>query len=254
MLSRKQLQRYSRQIMLPQIGEAGQEKLGAARVLIVGLGGLGSPAALYLAAAGIGELHLVDGDTVEISNLQRQVLYRTNHRDKDKAQVAAQQLTAANPEIRILAHCRMADEGWLTDLLSKQSFDLVLDCTDNLNIRHTINRVCRTQKVPVVMASVRGFSGQLVSFDFRAEDSPCYACLFPPAAEQSDLPEAENCSTVGVIGPALGMMGSAQALEAIKLIAGLPVSSLNKLQLFEAGSLEWRALALASNSTCPVCG
>lgn len=253
MLNRKQLQRYSRQIMLPQIGEAGQEKLGGARVLIVGLGGLGSPAALYLAAAGIGELHLVDGDRVEISNLQRQVLYKTNHRDKDKAQVAAQQLTAANPEIRIHAHCVMADEAWLSTLLSQQSFDLVLDCTDNLNIRHTINRVCRERKVPVVMASVRGFSGQLVSFDFRTNSSPCYACLFPPAAEQSDLPEAENCSTIGVIGPALGMMGSAQALEAIKLIVGLPVSSLNKLQLFEAATLEWRALALPANSTCPIC-
>lgn len=254
MLSRKQLQRYSRQIMLPQIGEAGQERLGAARVLIVGLGGLGSPAALYLAAAGIGELHLVDGDKVEISNLQRQVLFKTNHRDKDKAQVAAQQLTAANPEIRLYAHCRMADESWLTALLSQHPFDLVLDCTDNLTIRHTINRVCRAHKVPVVMASVRGFSGQLVSFDFRAEVSPCYACLFPPTAEQSDLPEAENCSTVGVIGPALGMMGSAQALEAVKLIVGLPVTSLNKLQLFEAASLEWRALALPKNSACPVCG
>ncbi|WOX05088.1 HesA/MoeB/ThiF family protein [Microbulbifer pacificus] len=253
MLSRKQLQRYSRQIMLPQIGEAGQEKLAAARVLIVGLGGLGSPAALYLAAAGIGELHLVDGDRVEISNLQRQVLYKTNHRDKHKAQVAAQQLTAANPEIRVHAHCVMADEAWLSTQLSRQSFDLVLDCTDNLNIRHTINRVCRERQVPVVMASVRGFSGQLVSFDFRTNTSPCYACLFPPATGQSDLPEAENCSTVGVIGPALGMMGSAQALEAIKFIAGLPVSSLNKLQLFEAATLEWRALALPANSTCPIC-
>ncbi|WP_199775602.1 HesA/MoeB/ThiF family protein [Microbulbifer pacificus] len=253
-LSRKQLQRYSRQIMLPQIGEAGQEKLGAARVLIVGLGGLGSPAALYLAAAGIGELHLVDGDTVEISNLQRQVLYKTNHRDKEKAQVAAQQLTAANPEIRVHAHTRMADEAWLTSLLSQQPFDLVLDCTDNLNIRHTINRVCRAQKVPVVMASVRGFSGQLVSFDFRSATSPCYACLFPPTAEQRDLPEVENCSTVGVIGPALGMMGSAQALEAIKLITGLPLSSLNRLQLFEAATLEWRALVLPENRHCPVCG
>ncbi|MCQ3827887.1 HesA/MoeB/ThiF family protein [Microbulbifer elongatus] len=254
MLSRKQLQRYSRQIMLPQIGEAGQEKLSNARVLMVGLGGLGSPAALYLAAAGVGELHLVDGDKVEISNLQRQVLYKTNHREKDKAQVAAQQLTAANPEIRLHAHCRMADEGWLTDLFSQQSFDLVLDCTDNLDIRHSINRVCRAHKIPVVMASVRGFSGQLVSFDFRTQASPCYACLFPPAVEASDLPEAENCSTVGVIGPALGMMGSAQALEAIKFLVGLPVSSLNRLQLFEAASLEWRALSLAENSTCPVCG
>lgn len=254
MLSRKQLQRYSRQIMLPQIAEAGQEKLGAAKVMIIGLGGLGSPAALYLAAAGVGELHLVDGDKVEISNLQRQVLYKTNHRDKEKALVAAQQLTAANPEIRIHAHCRMADERWLNTQLAEQGFDLVLDCTDNLAIRHTINRVCHNNKVPVVMASVRGFSGQLVSFDFKEQAGPCYACLFPPVTDQSDLPEAENCATVGVIGPALGVIGSAQALEAIKLLVGLPVSSLNKLQLFEAANLEWRSLTLPVNTSCPVCG
>jgi len=254
MLSRKQLQRYSRQIMLPQIGEAGQEKLGAAKVMIVGLGGLGSPAALYLAAAGLGELHLVDGDSVEISNLQRQVLYKTNHRDKPKAQVAAQQLTAANPEIRVHAHCHMADAGWLSEQLTLGGFDLVLDCTDNLDIRHVINRVCRAAKLPVVMASVRGFSGQLVSFDFRSAVTPCYACLFPPQARDNDLPEAENCATVGVIGPALGMMGSAQALEAIKLLVGLPLTSLSRLQLFEAATLEWRALSLSRSSTCPVCG
>ena len=254
MLSRKQLQRYSRQIMLPQVGESGQDRLSQARVLILGLGGLGSPAALYLAAAGIGELHLVDGDNVEISNLQRQVLYKTNHRDKNKAQVAAQQLIAANPEIRVLAHPRMADEIWLDSLLSHQPFDLVLDCTDNLTIRYVINRVCCRQKTPVVMASVRGFSGQLVSFDFRHGHSPCYACLFPPAAEESALPEAENCATVGVIGPALGVIGSAQALEAIKFLLGLPVSSLNQLQLFEAASLEWRSLNLPANKACPVCG
>ena len=254
MLSRKQLQRYSRQIMLPQIGESGQEKLGAARVMIIGLGGLGSPAALYLAAAGIGELHLVDGDRIEISNLQRQVLYKTNHRDKEKAQVAAQQLTAANPEIRVQAHSQMASADWLAEQLALGAFDLVLDCTDNLKIRHIINRVCREAKVPVVMASVRGFSGQLVSFDFRRDGSPCYACLFPPQEQNDDLPEAENCATVGVIGPALGVMGSAQALEAIKLLVGLPPSSLDRLQLFEAESLEWRALSLPANKNCRVCG
>lgn len=254
MLSRKQLQRYSRQIMLPQVGEAGQEKLAGSKVLIVGLGGLGSPAALYLAAAGVGELHLVDGDRIEISNLQRQVLYKTNHRDKHKALVAAQQLTAANPEIRVLAHCRTADKAWLGELLAAQAFDLVLDCTDNLAIRYAINDVCREARVPAVMASVRGFSGQLVSFDFRSQSSPCYACLFPPQLQEDDLPEPENCSTVGVIGPALGIMGSAQALEALKLLLELPVSSLNTLQLFESASLEWRALSLPASKGCTVCG
>ncbi|WP_250464621.1 HesA/MoeB/ThiF family protein [Microbulbifer litoralis] len=247
MLSSKERQRYSRQIMLPQVGEAGQEKLKKARVMIVGLGGLGSPAALYLAAAGVGELHLVDGDRVEISNLQRQVLYRTNHRDKPKAQVAAQQLVAANPEIRVYAHERMADGAWLPDQLG--GIDLVLDCTDNLEIRHTINRACRERQTPAVMASVRGFSGQLISFDFSTQPSPCYACLFPPGGGA----EVENCSTAGVMGPALGVVGSLQALEAIKMLLGLPVASLARLQLFEAESLELRSLQLQGNNDCPVC-
>lgn len=247
MLSRKQLQRYSRQIMLPQVGEDGQEKLSAARVMIVGLGGLGSPVALYLAAAGVGELHLVDGDTVDISNLQRQVLYKTNHRDKPKAQIAAQQLAAANPEIRLHAHPHMADEAWLHKSLP--DVDLLLDCTDNLEIRHIVNRVCREVKKPVVMASARGFSGQLISFDFSASSSPCYACLFPPREEEP----VENCSTVGVMGPALGVIGSMQALEAIRYLLGLPLASLGRLQLFEAESLELRSLQLQGDNHCPVC-
>ncbi|SHG10865.1 sulfur carrier protein ThiS adenylyltransferase [Microbulbifer donghaiensis] len=247
MLSRKELQRYSRQIMLPEVGEEGQKKLAAARVMIVGLGGLGSPVALYLAAAGIGELHLVDGDHVDISNLQRQVLYKTNHRDKSKAQVAAQQLTAANPEIRIYAHPCMAEESWLRDRVPEM--DLVLDCTDNLDIRHVINRVCREVQRPVIMASVQGFSGQLISFDFAATSSPCYACLFPPGQQSS----AQNCSTAGVIGPALGVIGSMQALEAMKMLLGLPVPSRGKLHLFEAETLELRALQLQSNNDCPIC-
>ncbi len=247
MLSRKELQRYSRQIMLPQVGEEGQQKLSAARLMIVGLGGLGSPVALYLAAAGVGELHLVDGDQVDISNLQRQVLYKTNHRDKPKAQVAAQQLAAANPEIRVHAHPRMADEAWLRDRVPEM--DLVLDCTDNLEIRHAINRVCRDTGRPVIMASVRGFSGQLISFDFSTKRSPCYACLFPPRQQQ----EVQTCSTTGVIGPALGVVGSMQALEALKFLLGLPLASLGRLQLFEAETLELRPLQLQGDNDCPVC-
>ncbi|WP_323843786.1 HesA/MoeB/ThiF family protein [Microbulbifer magnicolonia] len=247
MLSGKELQRYSRQILLPQVGEQGQQRLAAARVMIIGLGGLGSPAALYLAAAGIGTLDLVDGDRIEISNLQRQILYKTNHRDKAKAQVAAQQLAAANPEIRVHAHPRMADESWLRDRIT--DVDLVLDCTDNLEIRHVINRVCRETGRAAIMASVRGFSGQLISFDFSAAPSPCYACLFPPRQQR----EAQSCATAGVIGPALGVIGSMQALEAIKYLLGLPVPSVGKLHLFEAETLELRSLQLQSDNDCPVC-
>jgi sulfur carrier protein ThiS adenylyltransferase len=246
-LNRKQFQRYSRQIMLPQVGEAGQEKLSAARVMIVGLGGLGSPVALYLAAAGVGEIHLVDGDQIDLSNLQRQILYKTNHITKSKAQTAAQQLTAANPEIRLHAHMRMADEAWLRDQLPK--VDLVLDCSDNLDIRYTLNRVCREAGLPVIMASARGLFGQLISFDFCSESSPCYACLFPPHDQQP----VENCSSAGVLGPVLGIVGSMQALEAIKWILGLPVTSESRLQLFEAETLEWRQLQLSPVRNCPVC-
>ncbi|MFI2810633.1 MULTISPECIES: HesA/MoeB/ThiF family protein [Microbulbifer] len=247
MLSNRQYQRYSRQIMLPEVGEGGQEKLGRARVMIVGMGGLGSPAALYLAAAGIGELHLVDGDRLEISNLQRQILYKTNHRDKPKAEVAAQQLVAANPEIRVQGHVRMADAAWLRDQVPQM--DLVLDCTDNLDSRYAINSACREARRPVVMASARGFSGQLVSFDFATGLSPCYACLFPPGGER----EAANCASAGVLGPALGVMGSLQAIEAIKFLLGLPVPSLGRLQLFEAQTLELRSLQLQGNNQCPEC-
>lgn len=247
MLSHKERIRYSRQIMLPQMGEAAQERLAGARVMVVGMGGLGCPAALYLAAAGVGELHLVDGDEVELSNLQRQVLYKTNHLHKPKVQVAAQQLQAANPEIRIHPHPVMAGEGWLMERLP--GVDLVLDCTDNMAVRHSINRACRALGVPAIMASVQGFSGQLVSFDFRREDSPCYACLFP----EGEGEPAGNCETSGVIGPALGVVGSAQALEAIKLLAGLPLGSLDSLQVFEAEYLEWRSLRLGSRR-CRACG
>ncbi|WP_237055226.1 HesA/MoeB/ThiF family protein [Microbulbifer sediminum] len=247
MRSHKERIRYSRQIMLPQMGEAAQEKLTAARVMVVGMGGLGCPAALYLAAAGIGELHLVDGDEVELSNLQRQVLYKTNHLHKPKVQVAAQQLQAANPGIRIHTHMAMADEGWLLERLA--GFDLVLDCTDNMSIRHAINRTCRARGVPVIMASVQGFSGQLVSFDFRRAGSPCYACVFPEAEREP----AGNCQTSGVIGPALGVVGSVQALEAIKLLVGLPLGSLDTLQVFEAERLEWRSLGLGKQR-CAECG
>ncbi|WP_193166135.1 HesA/MoeB/ThiF family protein [Microbulbifer hainanensis] len=246
MLSNKDRIRYSRQIMLPQMGEVAQERLANSRVMIVGMGGLGCPAALYLAAAGVGELILVDGDTVDLSNLQRQVLYKTNHLKKPKVYVAAQQLQAANPNIHITPHAQMADEEWLAR--NVQGVDLVLDCTDNLAIRYSINRVCRTCRVPVIMASAQGFSGQLISFDFRNDGSHCYECIFPDTGE---LPVA-NCETLGVIGPALGTVGSAQALEAIKLLANLPLASLNTLKMFDAAALEWSSINLGG-SRCKTC-
>lgn len=248
MLSARELQRYSRQILLPQVGEEGQRKLAAARLMVIGLGGLGSPAALYLAAAGIGTLHLVDGDCIDLSNLQRQVIYKTNHLGKSKAQVAAQQLTAANPAIQIHAHNRMADASWL--LQQAGQVDLILDCTDNLEIRHVINRSCREARCPVVMASVQGFSGQLISFDFSRNRHPCYACLFPPQKRSA----VQNCASAGVIGPALGMVGSMQALEAMKWLLGLPVPSLNQLHLVEAETLGLQSLQLQRQGNCPVCG
>ncbi|GAA5523659.1 sulfur carrier protein ThiS adenylyltransferase [Microbulbifer aestuariivivens] len=246
MISPKERIRYSRQIMLPQMGEGAQAKLAKARVMVVGVGGLGCPVALYLATAGVGTLHLVDGDSVELSNLQRQVLYKTNHVHKPKVVMAAQQLQAANPEMRIVPHQRNASEKWLATNMA--SIDLVLDCTDNQKIRKVINRVCQQNKVPVIMASVQGFSGQLITLDYRLPDSPCYSCIFPNAEQQ----QGTSCNSSGVIGPALGVIGSAQALEAIKLLAGLALGSLNTLQLFEGETLEWRRLSLGSRR-CETC-
>ena len=244
MLSDDQLMRYSRQILLPRVDVAGQEKLRRARVLIVGAGGLGAPAALYLAGAGVGTLMLVDDDRVEESNLHRQVAYRQNNVGELKSEALATQLTQLNPEVDCLTLSQRADQDNLPSWVARA--DVVLDCSDNFATRTAVNQACFDARVPLVSGAAIRLEGQLVVFDFRDGSGPCYRCLFGDGDDQDTL-----CSESGVLGPVVGMLGAAQALEAIKLICGLPVTS--ALHVFDAASFEWRALNIKTDPHCPVC-
>ncbi|QIG04539.1 HesA/MoeB/ThiF family protein [Proteus sp. ZN5] len=245
MLNDNDFMRYSRQVMLEDIGLEGQNKLQQARVLIVGLGGLGSPASLYLAGAGIGELILVDDDELHVSNLQRQILYRTQDIPDAKSEVAKQSLLALNPEIKITSYKQRIDGDSLSKLVKE--VNLVLDCTDNMLTRQAINRVCVTQQTPLISGSAVGFSGQLMVFEPPFIHG-CYHCLYPDETEPQ-----RNCQTAGILGPVVGVIGTLQALEAIKLLSGLPSSLSGKLRLFDGRKQNWSTLRLTPSKTCPVC-
>ncbi len=245
MLNDNDFMRYSRQMMLEDIGLEGQNKLQQARVLIVGLGGLGSPASLYLAGAGIGELILVDDDELHVSNLQRQILYRTQDIPDAKSEVAKQSLLALNPEIKITSYKQRIDDDSLSKLVKE--VNLVLDCTDNMLTRQAINRACVAQQTPLISGSAVGFSGQLMVFEPPFTHG-CYHCLYPDEAEPQ-----RNCRTAGILGPVVGVIGTLQALEAIKLLSGLPCSLSGKLRLFDGRKQNWSTLRLTPSKTCPVC-
>ncbi|MBG5986997.1 HesA/MoeB/ThiF family protein [Proteus vulgaris] len=245
MLNDNDFMRYSRQVMLEDIGLEGQNKLQQARVLIVGLGGLGSPASLYLAGAGIGELILVDDDKLHVSNLQRQILYRTQDIPNAKSEVARQSLLALNPEIKITSYKQRIDDDSLSKLVKEA--DLVLDCTDNMLTRQAINRACVAQQTPLISGSAVGFSGQLMVFEPPFTHG-CYHCLYPDETEPQ-----RNCRTAGILGPVVGVIGTLQALEAIKLLSGLPCSLSGKLHLFDGRKQNWSTLRLTPSTTCPVC-
>lgn len=245
MLNDNDFMRYSRQMMLEDIGLEGQNKLQQARVLIVGLGGLGSPASLYLAGAGIGELILVDDDELHVSNLQRQILYRTQDIPDAKSEVAKQSLLALNPEIKITSYKQRIDDDSLSKLVKEAN--LVLDCTDNMLTRQAINRACVAQQTPLISGSAVGFSGQLMVFEPPFTHG-CYHCLYPDEAEPQ-----RNCRTAGILGPVVGVIGTLQALEAIKLLSGLPCSLSGKLRLFDGRKQNWSTLRLTPSKTCPVC-
>ncbi|MFP1744373.1 HesA/MoeB/ThiF family protein [Lonsdalea quercina] len=246
MLNDKDFIRYSRQLLLEDIGPEGQLLLADATVLLVGLGGLGAPCALYLAAAGVGRLLLADHDTLHLSNLQRQVLYRTEDIAQPKAILARRQLQALNPEIAIEAlHMRLEGEA-LTKAVSR--VDLVLDCSDNMATRHAVNAACVRAEKPLVSASAVGFGGQLLVLTPPYLHG-CYACLYPDANEP-----VRNCRTAGVLGPVVGVMGTLQALEAIKLLCGLTSTLDGKLKLFDARQQQWNTLQLSPAASCPVCG
>ena len=241
-LTSQQTKRFSRHLLLEQIGEAGQLKLAQAKVMIIGLGGLGNPAALYLAAAGIGELHLVDGDSIEISNLQRQILFREQDLNELKVTAAQRNLEELNSRLELICHPSAVDETNVAHLVAE--VDIVLDCTDNFATRRLISRACKTARIPLISGAAIRFEGQLILFDFRQPDSPCYQCLYPAGQAEPQL----NCANSGVLGPILGVIASMQALTAIKLLLGLPAQA-GQLQLFDGLSLSWQSLQLR-----PACG
>ena len=242
-----QLLRYSRQIMLPQVDIAGQQALLDSHVLIIGAGGLGSPASMYLAAAGVGKLTLVDNDTVELSNLQRQLAHTETDLGANKADSAAATLRAINSDVEVVALNRRVGTAELGELVS--SADVVLDATDNVETRFAINRACLAAKVPLVSGAAIRLEGQIAVFDSRQSDSPCYECLYK-GGEGGDLTCADN----GVFAPVVGIIGSMQALEALKLIAQFGDTLVGRLLLFDASSMQWREMKLPRDPNCLACG
>ncbi len=241
-----QLLRYSRQIMLPQIDIIGQKKLLAAHALIIGAGGLGSPAAMYLAAAGVGTISLYDDDTVDLSNLQRQIAHCTDDIGMDKVISTQQTLNKLNPECQVNAvKQRLAGEQ--LDL-AVMAADVVLDCSDNFATRFAINSACVKQQKTLVSGAAIRFEGQVAVFTPHDNNSPCYNCLY-----QNDGEEAQNCATNGVISPITGIVGSIQALEAIKLIVGIGDTLTGRLLLIDGLTMEFNTLKLRKNPLCPTC-
>ena len=242
-----QLLRYSRQIMLPQVDLAGQEKLLASRALIIGAGGLGSPAAMYLAAAGVGQLAIADFDVVDLSNLQRQLLHHSNDIGREKTASARETLLSINPDIQVTTIPRALQGDELDEQVKLA--DVVLDCSDNFATRFTVNTACVGQRTPLVSGAAIRMEGQLAVFDSRKENSPCYNCLYK-AGEN----EEQTCAETGVLSPLVGIIGSMQALEAIKVILSLGNDLCGRLVIFDALQHEWRTLTLPRDPACPVCG
>ncbi|MEP3560994.1 MAG: molybdopterin-synthase adenylyltransferase MoeB [Marinobacter sp.] len=246
MLSDDELLRYSRQILIPQFDIAGQQKLKEARVMILGSGGLGCPVALYLGSAGVGQLTLVDDDQIELANLQRQIGFQQSWLGDSKAERLAERVRAINPEITVNAVNRRVDGEDLQQLVSEAT--LVLDCTDNFNTRFALNRASVAAGVPLVSgAAIRG-EGQLSVYDPRNPESPCYHCLYEEQGNE-DL----TCSEAGVIPPLVGMIGSAQAMEAIKVIAQVGSPLVGRLLILDAWQMQWREMKLLKDPDCPVC-
>ena len=247
MLTKNEQLKYSRQIMLTQITDPGQLALRNARVLIVGMGGLGNPVALYLAAAGIGTLYIADGDNIEISNLPRQILFNEQDITSNKADIASEKLQQQNPDINIEVIDEMLDEELCQYYLNL--VDLVIDCSDNISTRYMMNQVCLEHKVPLIVGAATGFDGQHLFVDPKNPDSACYQCLFP----ESEKAPVNNCQTIGILGPVLAIIGGMQALTAIKHLTNNPVK-VNQLSLFDGLSNQWRQFTLNKQASCPACG
>jgi len=243
-----QLLRYSRHILLDAIGIEGQERLLAARVLIIGAGGLGSPVALYLAAAGVGYITLADDDRVELTNLQRQIAHAMDSLGENKAVSAARRMRAMNPDVTVRTLAERLTGEPLMEAVAQA--DVVLDCSDNFATRQAINRACVRAKVPLVSGAAVRFDGQISVFDLRQPDAPCYACLFPENAADIEM----RCAEFGVLAPLVGVIGSMQAVEAIKLITDAGTRLNGRLLLYDALHAEWRAIRIKRDPGCGVCG
>ncbi|MDQ3187565.1 MAG: molybdopterin-synthase adenylyltransferase MoeB [Pseudomonadota bacterium] len=245
-----QLLRYSRHILLNEVGIQGQQKIRSARMLIVGAGGLGSPAAVYVAAAGVATIVLVDGDVVDLTNLQRQILHTTKGVGTPKAESGRLALHAVNPEVQVIPVARRVDATALDEFVRDAT--VVLDCTDNFATRHAINRACVAHRKPLVSGAAIRFDGQIAVFDLRDDASPCYACLFPPASSE-DQSEDEPCSTMGVFAPLTGIIGTTQAAEALKLAASIGQSLQGRLLMLDALAMRWHSVSVTRDPGCPVC-
>lgn len=246
-----QLLRYSRHILLDEMGIEAQERLLAATALVVGAGGLGSPAALYLASAGLGRILLADGDTVDATNLQRQVLHRDSRIGMPKAESGRLALREMNPEVEVVPIAARLEGDALRDAVRRAT--VVLDCCDNFATRHAVNRACVEAGVPLVSGAAIRFDGQLAVFDLRQADAPCYACLFPEGDGEDEL-----CAVMGVFAPLTGIIGTLQAAEALKLAAGethaIGESMSGRLLLLDALAMQFRTVRVPKDGACPVCG
>lgn len=242
-----QLLRYARHILLDEFGIEGQERLAAARVLIVGAGGLGSPVALYLAAAGVGHIILADDDEVDLSNLQRQILHSQDRVGMAKAESGQRTLASLNPSVQVQALVQRLSDDDLLRLVDE--VDLVLDCCDNFATRHAVNRACVARRKPLVSGAAIKFSGQISVFDLRRDDAPCYHCLFPEADDVEEL----RCATTGVLGPLVGVVGAVQAVEAIKVLVGMGEPLVGRLLCLDALTMQWQTLRYGRDPSCAVC-
>ncbi|MDX9945697.1 MAG: molybdopterin-synthase adenylyltransferase MoeB [Azonexus sp.] len=244
----EQLLRYSRHILLDALGIEGQQRILDTHALVVGAGGLGSPAALYLASAGIGTLTLVDNDTVDLTNLQRQILHTEARVGLPKVESGKQALAAVNPAVNVVPVQKRLAGPELEALVA--TADIVLDCTDNFATRHAINRACVAHRKPLVSGAAVRFDGQISVYDLRRDDAPCYHCLFPEAEDVEEI----RCAVMGVFAPLTGIVGTMQATEALKLAAGIGESLTGRLLLLDALSMEWRNVRFRRDPDCAVCG
>ena len=242
----EQRARYSRHILLPTMGEQGQQKLLDSSCLIIGAGGLGSPAAMYLAASGVGEITLVDFDRVELSNLQRQIVHRTSSVDQNKVDSAKQTLTELNPTVTIRTIPTALDGDEMFDEVLRA--DVVVDASDNFETRFALNKACVEAKTPLVSGAAVRMEGQVTVFEPAKLDSPCYRCIYP-----DDSFDGEPCSLVGVLAPLLGIIGSMQAAETLKVLSGVSPPMTGRMLLLDGGSMEWHDIRIKRSRKCPVC-